>query len=157
MDKIMKPRMTNILLLALFLSIIVGILSAANAATSDNSIEMLNKSGNEKFVFGQEITKISVGDTVTFLPTTKGHNAVTIKGMLPEGATKIKTPYNKEAVVTFTVPGIYGVKCAPHVAAGMVALIVVGDVPEGKFDVSKIKLPKKAKNKMISLVKELYQ
>lgn len=157
MDKIMKPRMTNILLLALFLSIIVGIVSAANAATGSHKIEMLNKSGNQKFVFSQEIVRISVGETVTFVPTTKGHNAISVNGMLPEGADKFKTPYNKESKITFDVPGIYGIKCAPHVGAGMVALIVVGEVPETQINAAKIKLPKKAKTKMQTLLSEIYQ
>ena len=29
--------------------------------------------------------------------------------------------------VTFTVPGVYGVKCKPHYGMGMVALVVVGE------------------------------
>ena len=36
----------------------------------------------------------------------------------------------------FDQAGIYGVKCAPHVGMGMVALVVVGDAP---VDVESIK------------------
>ena len=148
MDKSMTPRMINIFLLILFLSIIIGIVSASTADASEYRIQMLNKSENKKYVFASEITRRAPGDSVIFEPTSKGHNAVTIKGMLPVGAKKIKTPYNKEVTITLTEPGIYGIKCAPHVGAGMVALIIVGDVSEADIEIAKIKLPKKAKAKM---------
>jgi pseudoazurin len=54
----------------------------------------------------------------------------------------------KEAVVTFTVPGVYGVKCAPHYAMGMVALIVVGDAPANLDQAKTAKLPKLARGRM---------
>ena len=37
-------------------------------------------------VFEPSFVKIAPGDTVRFVSTDKGHNAETIKGMLPEGA-----------------------------------------------------------------------
>jgi len=155
MDKTMTPRMIATLLFTLFLSIVIGVLSASTDEAAKHRIQMLNKSGDKKYVFGQEITRIAVGDSIIFEPTDKGHNAVTIKGMLPVGATKIKTSYNKEVEITLTEPGIYGIKCAPHVGAGMIALIIVGDVSGYYIDLAKIKLPKKAKIKMTELLDQI--
>ena len=36
---------------------------------------------------------------------------------------------NQEIAVTLTEPGLYGVKCLPHYAMGMVMLIQVGEAP----------------------------
>ena len=46
--------------------------------------------------------------------------------MLPEGATPFAGKMNEDVVVTFDNPGAYGIKCMPHYAMGMVALVVVG-------------------------------
>jgi pseudoazurin len=54
----------------------------------------------------------------------------------------------QEVVVTFTVPGAYAVKCTPHFAMGMVALIVVGDAPVDLDAVKAAKLPKKARERI---------
>src|SRR5690606_39040931 len=66
------------------------------------------------------------GDTVTFVPTDKGHDAMSIDGMLPEGADKFKGKISEQITVTLTKEGVYGVKCLPHYGMGMVALIVAG-------------------------------
>jgi pseudoazurin len=57
--------------------------------------------------------------------------------MLPEGAEPFKGQIGQEISVTFTVPGAYGVKCLPHFAMGMVALVVVGDLPPANLDAAK--------------------
>ena len=42
---------------------------------ADLTIEMLNKDADgNKMVYSEEIARIEVGDTVTWVPTTKGHN-----------------------------------------------------------------------------------
>ncbi|MDP1729891.1 MAG: pseudoazurin, partial [Devosia sp.] len=95
------------------------------------------------------------GDTVTFLATDKGHNAESIKGMLPEGAEPFKGKMGKDVVVTFDVPGAYGIKCAPHLAMGMIALVVVGEEP-AKLDAAKaVKQPKKAQERFDAIYAEL--
>ena len=60
------------------------------------------------------------------MPESKGHNAVTIKGMFPENVKKCKSKIGKPFSVTLTVEGLYGIKCTPYYAIGMVALIQVG-------------------------------
>ena len=76
-------------------------------------------------VFSPRIVKIKPGDTVKFLSTDKGHNSVTTKGMMPEGAEAWKTRISKDGEGVFDKPGIYGYHCAPHYALGMVGLVIV--------------------------------
>jgi pseudoazurin len=71
-------------------------------------------------------SKIEPGDTVKFAATDKGHNAESIKGMLPADAAPFVGKNGEDVTVTFDKPGVYGVKCLPHYGMGMVALIVVG-------------------------------
>ena len=80
---------------------------------------------------------------------------VVIKEILPAGAEMFKGTMGKEIAVTFTAPGAYGVKCAPHVGMGMVALVVVGDEPVDIEAVKAAKLPKMAKDRMATIVAQL--
>ena len=42
---------------------------------ADMTIDMLNKDANgNKMVYSNEIAKVAVGDTITWLPASKGHN-----------------------------------------------------------------------------------
>lgn len=133
----------------------VIMVATAPALAANFEVQMLNKGANgDGMVFEPALTKVAVGDTVTFVPTDKGHDAQTIKGMMPEGAEAFKGKIGKEIVVTFTVPGAYGVKCTPHFAMGMVALIVVGDDPANLEEVKATKLPKKAKERFDAAVAE---
>lgn len=120
----MRPLMTITAAAALL------IFAAIPAVAANFEVHMLNKGEAGTMVFEPALTKVAVGDTVTFIPTDKGHDAQTLKDILPEGGDTFKGPMGKEVAVTFTVPGVYGVKCAPHFAMGMVALIVVGDAPD---------------------------
>ncbi|MCE8472781.1 plastocyanin/azurin family copper-binding protein, partial [Rhodovulum sulfidophilum] len=54
--------------------------------------------------------------------------------MLPAGAEPFKGQINEEIEVTLTEPGIYGIKCSPHFAMGMVMLIQVGAQPAAEAD-----------------------
>ena len=97
----------------------------AFSMAADFEVKMLNKGAEGAMVFEPAGLKIAPGDTVTFIPTDKGHNAEAIKGMVPEGAAEFKGKMNEEIKVTFDVPGLYGIKCAPHLGMGMVAAILV--------------------------------
>jgi pseudoazurin len=127
---------------------------AAPAFAANFEVQMLNKGADGAMVFEPALTQIAPGDTVTFLPTDKGHNAETIKDMLPEGAEDFKGAMGKEVVVTFTEPGAYGVKCAPHFGMGMVALIVVGE-PTNLDAVKAVKVPGKAADRMEAIFAQL--
>ena len=71
--------------------------------------------------------KMSVSSRVRFIPTDKSHNAETIPGMVPDGAEAFKGKLNQAISVTFETEGVYGYKCMPHYAIGMVGVVVVGD------------------------------
>ena len=110
---------------------------------------MLNKRANESFVYSSDLVRIETGDSVTFVPTTKGHNVQSIKGMLPDGVAEINLGFNEAGTITFTTPGIYGIRCTPHTGAGMVAAIVVGEpvnLAAAKDAVGK--LPPKARQRL---------
>ncbi|MGL4237594.1 pseudoazurin [Tabrizicola sp.] len=111
-------------------------------------VKMLNKGEAGTMVFEPALVKLLPGDSVRFVATDKGHNAETIEGMLPEGATAFEGKLNEEITVTFEQPGLYGVRCKPHFAMGMVMVIAVGDattVPEGFLEG---RIPKKAKERL---------
>ncbi|WP_218241384.1 pseudoazurin [Comamonas fluminis] len=90
-------------------------------------IKMLNRGPHGAMVYEPEFVKIAPGDSVKFLAASSGHDAVSIAGMSPASATPFRGKTNQEITVTMTEPGLYGVKCQPHYAMGMVMLIQVGD------------------------------
>lgn len=129
-------------------------LAAAPAMAANFEVQMLNRGETGALVFEPALTKVAVGDTVTFVPTDKGHNAETIKDALPEGAEPFKGSMGKKVVVTFTTEGAYAIKCAPHLGMGMVALVVVGDAPANLDAVKELKLPKRAQERLGAAVAE---
>jgi len=102
------------------------LMSASMALAAEVEVKMLNKGAEGLMVFEPALVKIEPGDTVKFVASDKSHNAESIKSMLPEGAAPFAGKMNEDVVVTFDKAGVYGVKCMPHYAMGMVALIVVG-------------------------------
>jgi len=124
----------------------VALLAAltTTAFAADFEVHMLNKGPDGVMVFEPVLSKISPGDTVSFIPTDKSHNAETVKGMLPEGAEAFKSKVNETAKVTFTVAGTYVIKCNPHYSMGMAAVVVVGDPAVNLEAVKTAKFPKKA-------------
>jgi pseudoazurin len=138
------------------LALATTLLVSAPAFAANFEVHMLNKGEAGSMVFEPALTKVAVGDTVTFIPTDKGHNAETIPGMLPDGAEAFKGGIGKEIAVTFTAPGVYGVKCLPHFAMGMVALVVVGDTPPANLEAAKAaQVPPLAKKRLDPLFTEI--
>ncbi len=76
-------------------------------------------------VFKPTLVKAKVGDTIKFVPTDPGHQSSSIDTMLPAGVTGWEGKINEEVSYVVPAPGVYGYKCVPHYAAGMVGLIVV--------------------------------
>ena len=74
--------------------------------------------------------------------------AASIKGLIPEGAKKFKSKINKKFSYTVEVEGLYGIRCTPHYANGMVALIQVGDVADSAEFLKGKKIPKKSKERL---------
>ena len=127
-------------------------LFATNAYAEDTTVEMLNKRDDgEKMVYSEDITRIDTGDTITWVPTSKGHNVEFIAG--PDGSkAPRKSKLNKEVEITFDTPGVYVYQCSPHKSMGMIAIVVVGD---GDNDVSEAKVKGKSKKKLKALLAEL--
>jgi pseudoazurin len=136
-------------------AIIAAIFAETPVMAANVEVQMLNKGEAGTMVFEPALVKVAVGDTVTFVPTDKGHNAETMKELLPEGAEPFKGAMGKEVVVTFTAPGAYGIKCSPHLGMGMVALVVVGDDAVDTEAIKAVKLPKIARERMDAIVAEL--
>lgn len=105
---------------------VLALMLTGAAQAADHQVKMLNKGEKGSMVFEPDFVVAAPGDTVTFVPTDKSHNAESIKGMLPEGVEPFKGKTNEQVVVTLGADGVYGVKCLPHYGMGMVALIVVG-------------------------------
>ena len=91
-----------------------------------HEVKMLNKGEAGAMVFEPAYVKAAPGDVVKFIPTDKGHNVESIEGMLPEGVEGFKTKNNEEFELTVDAEGLYGIKCTPHYAMGMIALVQVG-------------------------------
>ncbi|MEX0406051.1 pseudoazurin [Aquibium sp. LZ166] len=113
------------LIAMLALGAAMAIAGAANAA--EHEIRMLNKGAKGAMVFEPDFVRAEAGDTLRFVAVDKGHNAETMKGMIPEGAEPFKGKTNEEVSVTLDKEGVYGVKCLPHYAMGMVLLVQVGN------------------------------
>lgn len=137
---------------AIALTLVAGAASAA-----DFEVHMLNKGKDGSMVFEPALTKVQAGDTVTFIPTDKGHNVESIKDMIPAGAEAFKSKMNETYKVTFTAPGAYAVKCSPHVGMGMVGLVVVGDNPANIDAIKNGKLPKKAHERLEAAIAGIAQ
>ena len=118
-----------------------------SAFADTHYVKMLNRNDTGPMPFEPDYLVIKPGDTVKFLATDRGHNASTIKEMIPEGGKKFVGKINQEIEVTLDAPGIWGIKCSPHYTMGMVMLIQVGDTPATEVDLSP-KLPKKARQRM---------
>ena len=110
----------------LTIATLAGMLLASSAFAEAFEVKMLNKGTEGAMVFEPAFIKAAVGDTITFISTDKGHNVEGIKDMLPEGVEPFKSDMSADYTLTVTAEGVYGVKCSPHYAMGMVALIQVG-------------------------------
>ena len=147
------------------MNLIVAILGVALAATFANvapsaaaevEVKMLNKGSDGMMVFEPALTKIAPGDTVHFIPTDKGHNVLSIEGMLPEGAAPFQSKSGEDLTVTFEKPGVYGFECKPHYGMGMVGLVVVGE-PVNLAQAEAVKHKGKAQQKFEKLLQSVTQ
>lgn len=159
---------------SVLLGAIAAVIMAAGTAFGEGEDEDEDEEGGENFeirmlnvgatgkmmVFEPAFVMVKPGDTITFVPTDKGHNAATIKGMIPPGAEPFKSKISAEFSVTLNQTGIYGIRCLPHVGMGMVALIVVGTpeyVEEAEEDASEVveSMPAKAQQAFAELFAQL--
>ena len=136
-----------------YFALTAGLLMSTPAFSADMKIEMLNKDaeGNRQ-VYSEEVARIDVGDTITWVPTNKGHN---IEMVASPNNMKLRSKNNKEVQITFEEPGIYYYWCTPHKGMGMIGLVVVGGDTSNKDQIAKAKAIGKSKKKLKKLLDEL--
>lgn len=97
------------------------------ADVQTHTVEMLNRDPDDpkrRMIYKPLIQVVEPGDIITFVPTDRGHNVVSIDGMLPEGVEEWNGRMNAEFTTTITTPGVYGYGCLPHLAMGMVGVVL---------------------------------
>ncbi len=136
-----------------FYYLLIGAFLSTPSFAAEVAIEMLNKDADgNKMVFSQEVVKVEVGDTVTWLPSSKGHNVEMISS---PNKMKFKSKNGREAKITFDTPGIYYYLCTPHKGMGMIGLVVVGNDMSNIDNVKKAKAYGKSKKKLTELLTSL--
>lgn len=104
---------------------------AAFAQGTVHEVQMLNadpENPRERQVFVPDLLRAQPGDTIRFIAVDRGHNSAADEDMIPEGGTTWEGAIGEDVEVTIDVDGAYGYHCVPHASAGMVGLILVGDV-----------------------------
>ena len=141
----------------LLLSAAILISTSTVAFSEDMTIEMLNKRDDgARMVYSEDVARININDTITWVPTSKGHNVEFIAG--PDGwDAPRKSKNNKEVAITFDTPGVYVYQCTPHKSMGMIAIVVVGTpmYSEVKDRLKDVKVKGKSKKKFASLLEQL--
>ena len=136
-----------------YLVLAAAMFLSTQALAADTTIEMLNKDADgNKMVYSEEIARVDVGDTITWVPTTKGHN---VEMIASPNDMKLMSKNGKEAQTPFDAPGIYYHWCTPHKGMGMIGLVVVGGDTSNKDQIAKAKAMGKSKKKLKKLLGEL--
>ena len=106
--------------------ILTAALLATSAYAAEHEIKMLDI-GSDKapMVFEPAVLKIAPGDTVTFIPTNKGHNVES--KIVPEGAEAFKSELDEKYSVKLEKEGVYVYVCPPHSMMNMAGVIQVGE------------------------------
>lgn len=141
--------------LGFYLAVFFTVFVVGTVQAGGRQIQMLNKDdqGN-KMVYSEELVYVDVNESITWVPTDKGHNVEIIAA--PEGFDIPKKSKNsKEVTIEFTVPGIYYYWCTPHKSMGMIGLVVVGDDTSNKDDIAKAKAMGKSKKKLKKLLGDI--
>ena len=129
------------------------VLSAKAEEKEPLIIEMLNKRGKDKMLYGQDVARIEVGQTITWTPDSKGHNVQFVS--VPEGVEKVKSKLSKEFSYTFEQEGVYLYVCTPHASMGMIGMVIVGESDVNLDEVLDYKFRGKSKKKFKKIVKSL--
>ena len=112
------------------------------AQAGEVTVKMVNSGPGGQNVFDPAFVAIAPGDTVKFVASDKSHSVETIKGMAPDGAPEVKGKIGQDQSVTFDKEGVYGFKCLPHFAMGMVAVVAVGKKLENLDQAKGVDVPK---------------
>ncbi len=141
--------MFRTLMMTAALALVAGV-----AVAETHEVKMLNKGEAGVMVYEPAFVKAAPGDVIRFVPTDKGHNVESIDGMLPDGVEAFRTKFNDEFELTVEDEGVYGVKCTPHYAMGMVAVIQVGEA-SNLDEASAVSHKGKAKDRMAALIAQV--
>lgn len=114
---------------------IIKVCTAAMMATfcvghvysADYEIKMLNSGAEGKMIFEPSVLKVKVGDTVTFLPSDRLHDSISIH--TPKDANTWHGKRDQKVSVIINKEGIYIYKCSPHFYYGMVGVIYTEKSP----------------------------
>ena len=146
--------MKNFYLIFMLVCFMGGMVLSAKAEEKEPLIiEMLNKRGKEKMLYGQDVARVEVGQTITWTPDSKGHNVQFVS--VPEGVEKVKSKLSKEFSYTFEQEGVYLYVCTPHASMGMIGVVVVGDSDVNLDEVLDYKFRGKSKKKFKKIAKSL--
>ena len=146
--------MRNFYLIFMFVCFIGGMVLSAKAEEKEPLIiEMLNKRGKDKMLYGQDVAKVEVGQTITWTPDSKGHNVQFVS--VPEGVEKVKSKLSKEFSYTCEQEGVYLYVCTPHASMGMIGMVIVGESDVNLDEVLDYKFRGKSKKKFKKIVKSL--
>ena len=129
------------------------VLSAKAEEKEPLIIEMLNKRGKDKMLYGQDVARVEVGQTITWTPESKGHNVQFVS--VPEGVEKVKSKLSKEFSYTFEQEGVYLYVCTPHASMGMIGMVIVGESDVNLDEALDYKFRGKSKKKFKKIVKSL--
>lgn len=128
--------------------LVAGLALGLNSASAEEIVvKMLNRGDSGTMVFEPGFVKAKVGDTIKFVAVDAGHNAETIPGFLPDGATPLAGKAGQTVEMTITKEGLYGIRCHPHYGLGMVALIEAGK-PVNLDAVKALHIPRKSEEKL---------
>ena len=146
--------MRNFYLIFMVVCFMGGMVLSAKAEEKEPLIiEMLNKRGKDKMLYGQDVARVEVGQTITWTPESKGHNVQFVS--VPEGVEKVKSKLSKEFSYTFEQEGVYLYVCTPHASMGMIGMVIVGESDVNLDEVLDYKFRGKSKKKFKKIVKSL--
>ena len=135
--------------------LLFGLFVSSSIFAEDATVEMLNKLEKENMVFSTKIVKVDVGDTVFWKATNKGHNVEFIKGGVPDGVGKFRSPLSKDTEYKFEIPGIYAYWCTPHKGMGMIGFVIVGNDKSNLDNIKKLRYLGKSKKIAEELINSL--
>ncbi|QNS15731.1 pseudoazurin [Mannheimia bovis] len=97
---------------------------SVSTLAAHHEIRMLDNNAEGGMVFEPGYLKAEVGDTITFIPTDKGHWVES--RAIPEGAEKFLSKEDEKFTLTLTHEGVYVYYCPPHRTMNMSGIIQVG-------------------------------
>ncbi len=122
------------------------------------TVETMNSKDGHSMVFNPSFLKIMPGDTVKFVPSSKGHTSHSV--FTPKNARPWLIENNKTGEVTFKEEGVYIYDCKNHYVMGMNGVIQVGKALNleeakkfSKTYLKKVAMKKNRLNKSLNMVK----